>query len=101
MLSLNLSDIAVINVKNVHYRCIFYSVGKSEVIHSLRNLHLMTVGIYKIHVSIKDRIFNCSISLIASGKLKTENILIDKKSCKDLVTYFNNYVSIKSIKMLS
>ena len=34
-------------------------------------------------------------------KLETENLLIDEKNYKDLLTYFINYVNSKSLKMLS
>ena len=37
MLCLNISDIAVITVKNVDYRCIMYNINKSEAIHLLEN----------------------------------------------------------------
>ena len=33
--------------------------------------------------------------------LETKNILVDEKSCKNLVIYFTNYVHSNSIKMLS
>ena len=35
MLSVNISDIAIITVKNVDYRCIIYNISKSEVINLL------------------------------------------------------------------
>ena len=34
-------------------------------------------------------------------KIETRNILIDKKSCKDLVIYFTRYHPDKSITMLN
>ena len=37
MLCLNISDIAVITVKNVDYRCVLYNINKSESIHLLEN----------------------------------------------------------------
>ena len=37
MLCLNISDIAVITVKNVDYRCIMYNINKSEAIQLLEN----------------------------------------------------------------
>ena len=37
MMCLNISDIAVITVKNVDYRCIMYNINKSEAIHLLEN----------------------------------------------------------------
>ena len=35
------------------------------------------------------------------NKLETRNILIDKKSCKELVIYFTGYHPDKSIAMLN
>ena len=37
ILCLNISDIAIITVKNVDYRCIINHISKSEAIHLLRN----------------------------------------------------------------
>ena len=37
MLCLNISDIAIITVKNVDYCCIMYNISKSEVINLLEN----------------------------------------------------------------
>ena len=37
MLSVNISDIAIITVKNVDYRCIIYNISKSEAITLLKN----------------------------------------------------------------
>ena len=37
MLCLNISDIAIITVKNVDYRCIMYNISESEAIHLLEN----------------------------------------------------------------
>ena len=37
MLSVNISDIAIIAVKNVDYHCIIYNISKSEVINLLKN----------------------------------------------------------------
>ena len=37
ILCLNLSDFAIITVKNVDYRCIFYGNSKSEAIHLLKS----------------------------------------------------------------
>ena len=36
MLSVNISDIAIITVKNVDYRCIIHNIGKSEAINLLK-----------------------------------------------------------------
>ena len=37
MLSVNISDIAIITVKNVDYRCIIHNISKSEAINLLEN----------------------------------------------------------------
>ena len=37
MLSVNISDIAIITVKNVDYRCTYYGISKSEAINFLKN----------------------------------------------------------------
>ena len=38
MLSVNISGIAIITVKNVDYRCIIHNISKSEAINLLKNL---------------------------------------------------------------
>ena len=40
MLCLNISDIAIITVKGVDYRCIIHDISKSEPIHLLQNFVL-------------------------------------------------------------
>ena len=37
MLSVNKTDIAIITVKNVDYRCIIHNISKSEAINLLKN----------------------------------------------------------------
>ena len=37
MLSVNISDIAIITVKNVDYRCIIHNISKSEAINLIKN----------------------------------------------------------------
>ena len=37
MLSVNISHLAIITVKNVDYRCIFHYISKSEAINWLKN----------------------------------------------------------------
>ena len=37
MLCLNISNIAIITVKDVGYSCIIYGISKSEAIHLLKN----------------------------------------------------------------
>ena len=44
MLSINISDIAIIIVKNVDYRCIIYNISKSEAINLLKNSVLENCG---------------------------------------------------------
>ena len=63
MLRFNLSDIGIITVKNVNYRCIIYDISKSETIRLLENSVLDDRGIYK----------NCSISILRteSGTIMT------------------------------
>ena len=72
MLCLNLNDIAAITVKYVDYPCIFYGISKSEAIHLLKNSVLDDVGIYKIHINIKNRICSYTNSLIELEKLETK-----------------------------
>ena len=57
MLSPKISDIAIITVKNVDYRCIMYSINKSEAIPFLENSVLGDCG-YKKILSIQDTFFN-------------------------------------------
>ena len=47
MLCLNISDIAIITVKGVDYRCIIHDISKSEAIHSFKVLRLKILSIYK------------------------------------------------------
>ena len=44
MLSVNISEIAIITVKNVDYRCIMYNINKSEAINLLENYVLEDRG---------------------------------------------------------
>ena len=44
MFCLNISDIAIITVKNFDYRCIIHNISKSEVIDLLKNLVLEDRG---------------------------------------------------------
>ena len=51
ILSVNISDIAIIAVKNVDYRCIIHKISKSEAINLLSNSVLKNRGdIYKKNV---------------------------------------------------
>ena len=47
MLSVNISDIAIITVKNVDYRRIIHNISKSKAINFLKNLCLKIVCIYR------------------------------------------------------
>ena len=47
MLGVNISDIAIINIKGVDYRCIIYGISKSEAINLLANYVLEERGMYK------------------------------------------------------
>ena len=44
MLSVNISDIAFVTVKNVDYRCIIHNITKSETINLLTNFVLEDRG---------------------------------------------------------
>ena len=44
MLSVNICDIAIINVKNIDYRCIIHNIRKSEAINLLKNSVLKDHG---------------------------------------------------------
>ena len=44
MLSVNISDIATITVKNVDYHCIIYNISKSEAVNLLENSVLENRG---------------------------------------------------------
>ena len=44
MLSVNISDINIITIKNVEYRCIIYNINKSEAINLLKNFVLENCG---------------------------------------------------------
>ena len=39
-MSMNLSDIAILNIKSAHYRCIFSGISKSEAINVMENIDL-------------------------------------------------------------
>ena len=44
MLSVNISDIDIITIKNVEYRCIIYNISKSEAINLFKNSVLENRG---------------------------------------------------------
>ena len=102
ILCLNISNTAVITVKNVDYRCIIMMLANLKQFICSKILFFMIVDIYKKkHINIKNRICKYSDKLIESQKTETENISINEKNYKDLVIYFTNYVNSKSIKMLN
>ena len=64
----------------------------------------MIVGIYKMHtkkINIKNQVHCHYKNLIESKKLETRNVLINKKSYRNLVIYFNRYHSEKSVTILN
>ena len=85
ILSLNISDIAIITVKHVDYRFFIHKIRKSEAINLLK--------IYQVYNYNFD-------NFVKAKKLETKNILINKKNYKDLTIYFTSYVHSKEIKML-
>ena len=44
MLSVNISDIAITNVKTIYYRCIIHSISKSQAINLLKESVLEDCG---------------------------------------------------------
>ena len=106
ILCLNISDTAIITVKNVDYHCIIHNISKSKAINLLENSvledrrYIQKGDIQEI--IIKNRVYNYhSDNLVEAEKLDTKNILIDEKNYQDLTIYFTRYVYCKSIKMLS
>ena len=64
----------------------------------------MIVAVYKMYTTeiiIKSQIFDIYENLVRPEKLETKNILIDEKSYKGLVIYFNRYEYDKSITVIS
>ena len=47
MLTVNISDIAIITVKNTDYRCIVHNISKFEAINLLENSNKYILCIYK------------------------------------------------------
>ena len=47
MLSVNISDFAIITVKNIDYRCSVHNISKFEAINLLENSNKYILGIYK------------------------------------------------------
>ena len=64
----------------------------------------MIVGIYKMHtkkIYIKNQVHYHYKNLIESKKLENRNVLINKKSYRNLVIYFTRYHSEKSVTILN
>ena len=105
ILCLNISDTAIITIKNVDYHCISHIISKSEAINLLEKSVLEHRGYIQKCIS-KKSILKLSLQLSIwqfsqNKKLETKNILIDQKDYKDFTIYFSRYVHGKSIKMLS
>ena len=99
------SDIAIITIKGLDYHCIIHDISKCKAIHLLENYVLHDCG-YLQNTYQKNQYKKSSpISLWkfsqSQKKTETRNILIDKKSYKDLVIYFIRYQPDKSIRMLN
>ena len=59
MLLLNISNIAILTVKGVNYHCIINDISKSNIIHLLKMLYLLIMGVYKMHatkINIKNQV---------------------------------------------
>ena len=59
MLLLNISDIAILTVKGVNYHCIINDISKSNIIHLLKMLYLLIMGVYKMNatkINIKNQV---------------------------------------------
>ena len=50
ILIVNISDIVIIIIKNVHYRCIIHNISKSEAINLLENSVLENCGYIYIYI---------------------------------------------------
>ena len=71
----NISDIAIVTVKNVDYNCIIHDVNKSEAIHLLENYVVEDCDyIQNIHIqeiNTKNRVYNFDFDdLVKSKKLE-------------------------------
>ena len=58
MLSVNISDIAIITVKNVDYRCIIHNISKSEAINLLENSVLEDCGYIQKNIVLLFSLFS-------------------------------------------
>ena len=94
MLCLNISDIAIITVKNVDYRCIIHKISKSEAINllksdALKNCGYILFSIYKV-VDIMDiyKSLNINIETVMKNPEMLKFVpdhLKTKKMCKHAV----------------
>ena len=105
ILCLNISDIAIITIKNVDYHCIIHNISKSEAIKLLEKSVLEDRWYIQKCIS-KKSVLKLSLQLSfwqfsQNKKLETKNILVDQKNYKDFTIYFSRYVHGKSLKMLS
>ena len=83
MLCLNVSDISIIIVKGVDYRCIIHDNLKQLIY--FKKLCLIIVHVYKIHtkkINIKNHVLYHYENLVEPKKLETRNSLINQKSWK-------------------
>ena len=95
----------MITIKVVDYCCIIHEIIKSEPIYFWGVSVLNDRGyIYKMQIkeiNIKRGVHKYYFdNLIKAKNLESKNILIDEKTCKNLVIYFTRYVHKKSMKML-
>ena len=61
ILIVNISDIVIIIIKNVHYRCIIHNISKSEAINLLENSVLENCGYIYIYIYIYNIVLNFSL----------------------------------------
>ena len=61
MLSVNISDIAIITFKNVDYRCIIHNISISEAINLLENSVLADRNCVLVLISSLLKIFLCYV----------------------------------------
>ena len=52
MMSMNLSDIAILNIKDSGYRCIISGISKSEAINLMQNVDLTEKGVALKNIKI-------------------------------------------------
>ena len=82
MLSVNISDIAIITIKGVNYRWVIWDICKSEAIHLLEN-SVIDDREHTKKINIKNQVHYHYENLIKPRKTETKNIFIVKKSYKD------------------